>query len=714
MNYFRGLWLFFILLRVMVSYAEEKEKSVSSSLDASHSVLKKASISANFIEKKELESIQSISMIDQFEIESDQADQATELITHLPGIDVYGGSNHQGSEFNIRGFNRPERNIVRVDGVTSFFEQYRLGSFFLDPELFRQVDVIRGPISTVYGNGAIGGIVDIRLKTASDFLKKGQKYGFQLKSGYHTNNEALKGAAYLYARPYKDLDFLAALNIRKSKDHHFADGSRFLGSGMEIKNAVLKAEYHFLESHSLSVSYRYSDDDNLVEYRQNDRGNSGLGNGFSEGLVRRHMKDSVFSAGYSYQPEFNPYIDFNLKFALSEIENHETGLDFVLYPNAALSLPKDQTRLARYKTWQFGFMNTSKFLVLDHFKHVLTLGFDAQHQDREGLEYSSVFKRVGPSPAHAAGTQTVYGGFIQDEITLYHRLILIPALRYTRYKTKGDRTGWEMLPASYFAPAKKYSAFLPALSIEFKAMDWISLIGGYYHGFRAPAIDEIYSHSIFHQNKTTSLSLKEEKSRTQEIGIKTNFKNIFHPKDQLKLKLVYFKNKLDDKIESRRSDPSNSLSYVNAGNRKVKGWELESAYYTEFAYLKLTAARLRGREIFQGSRIHLDTIPADKIGLKFGGKLKQWGIDLGMSSLLSFEIPAKRRPEICTHAGCQQPLDVPSYLTHNAYLIWRPKQIQGLKLHFSVHNLLDEDYKRHNSSVRSFGRDFRFLISYQY
>ena len=203
---------------------EDKQK------DDEESRLEKVTVSATFTEKKELETVKSVSIVGSEDIARGQASNVMELVSGLPGVDVNGGPNRQGSEFSIRGVTRPEQNIVRVDGVTKYFEGYRLGSFFGDPELLKQVDVVRGPVSTLYGSGAIGGVVNMTTKDAADFLKPGQEFGAKIKAGFNTNNDEWNGSAYLYARPQENIDLLGAVTFRDSDDFTFANGEAFAGS----------------------------------------------------------------------------------------------------------------------------------------------------------------------------------------------------------------------------------------------------------------------------------------------------------------------------------------------------------------------------------------------------------------------------------------------------------------------------------------------------
>lgn len=84
----------------------------------------------------------------------------TELVEGVPGV----AENGQGGlfqVFSIRGVSR-YRVLTLVDGMPIVHER-RAGAAtsFLDPLLLGGVDVLRGPASTHYGSGALGGVVQV-------------------------------------------------------------------------------------------------------------------------------------------------------------------------------------------------------------------------------------------------------------------------------------------------------------------------------------------------------------------------------------------------------------------------------------------------------------------------------------------------------------------------------------------------------------------------
>ena len=84
----------------------------------------------------------------------------TELISSVPTV----SENGQGGllqTYSIRGMSR-QRVMTLVSGMRIMAERRAgVSASFLDPVLMSTVDVVRGPSSTYYGSGAIGGVVQL-------------------------------------------------------------------------------------------------------------------------------------------------------------------------------------------------------------------------------------------------------------------------------------------------------------------------------------------------------------------------------------------------------------------------------------------------------------------------------------------------------------------------------------------------------------------------
>ncbi len=79
--------------------------------------------------------------------------------------------------------------------------------------------MLKGTGSTLYGSGAIGGVIALTTKDAADYLEGDDKYGFRTKAGYHSNNTEPMVSQTFAWRPNGFVDFLGNYTWRTSGDY---------------------------------------------------------------------------------------------------------------------------------------------------------------------------------------------------------------------------------------------------------------------------------------------------------------------------------------------------------------------------------------------------------------------------------------------------------------------------------------------------------------
>ncbi|MGZ7319322.1 TonB-dependent receptor plug domain-containing protein, partial [Streptococcus pyogenes] len=84
------------------------------------------------------------------EIEKRQGTSVADLISHLPNVSIAGGGRDESQAIVIRGLSSDNGRVIQlIDGVRQNFSLGHRSSLFIDPELLKTVDVVRGPASTV-------------------------------------------------------------------------------------------------------------------------------------------------------------------------------------------------------------------------------------------------------------------------------------------------------------------------------------------------------------------------------------------------------------------------------------------------------------------------------------------------------------------------------------------------------------------------------------
>src|SRR3546814_4144610 len=149
-------------------------------------------VTATRTERWMLDGPASVSVVTRDEMERRQARSLDDLLRDMPGVELDGGPRITAVQPSIRGMGG-ERVLIRIDGARQNFESGHRGRVFLDPEVLERVDVLRGPASTLYGSGAIGGVIDFTTRDASHFLEPGETCGARVGTGYQSTGDLWYG-----------------------------------------------------------------------------------------------------------------------------------------------------------------------------------------------------------------------------------------------------------------------------------------------------------------------------------------------------------------------------------------------------------------------------------------------------------------------------------------------------------------------------------------
>ncbi|MEL6312035.1 MAG: TonB-dependent receptor, partial [Pseudomonadota bacterium] len=358
------------------------------------------------------------SVVNQEDLEREQPTTVGDALTDLPGIKAIGSDRVLGEGFNIRGFGSDlaggeNRLILQVDGATKFYQQYRMGSLFTEPELYKRVEVLRGPASsTLYGSGALAGVITLETKDASDFLEGDDRFALRQKLEFTDNGLGGLSSTILAFRPSENLELLGALTYRANDNLEDGDGNEIRGSDFNTPSGLVKAKLTFGDDNaqSLSASYQIWAYDEFTDYEQ-------TSSSAFFGEVDREVIDQTATLKYAYAPPANDLIDLEVTLSYSDTEVTQTNatatFPSVLFEDSEYS----------YETFQFAVENTS-LLAFGETEAFVTYGVQASRQERVGEAES------GPIGFQPGGTDTKLAGFVQAEVIFPFGLTLIPGLRY--------------------------------------------------------------------------------------------------------------------------------------------------------------------------------------------------------------------------------------------------------------------------------------------
>ena len=396
------------------------------------------------------------------ELANRQAGDFQELIGDIPGLTIDGGPRGISQEPNIRGF-RDEQIVLRFDGGRLNFGQAHRGRFFIDPALVQQVEVVRGGGSTLFGSGALGGVISVETVDAADLLEPGQTMGGRVTLGYSSNGAQPNASTTLYA-DYGAVDLLFSLAGRRvTEDLTSGGGAAIPFSQFDSANGLFKLGFEPNADSRFELSYSLYRDEALVP--ANSSGTAGGNNP----VVDRDAEVQDLRLSWDYTPSGADWIDLSVLFYATRLDIAEA-----VVPPGAPRL--DQTR---YDTYGLEIVNRSSFDIgvpVD-----LVYGIEAFRDTQDGLRDGA------PRPAFPNAEATTLGVFAEATIDLSSQLDLVAGARFDRYeRTPNDPT---------LAPVSE-EFFSPRIGLSYRPNDNWQIFGNVAQAYRAPTLSELYNSGL--------------------------------------------------------------------------------------------------------------------------------------------------------------------------------------------------------------------------
>jgi len=638
---------------------------------------------------------QSVSVAEQDDLDRAQAETIGDVVKDMPGVTMAGGDNPLGQAFNIRGIGLTEqpaseaRIIVSVDGAPKFFEQYRMGSIFTDVELYKRVEVLRGPASsTLYGSGAVGGVVNFTTKDASDFLADGDTDALRTKLSFSSNGQS-RYAGVIWAHDFGNFDLLTALNLRTSENYKDGAGDPVLATSGQSLSGLIKGAWDLSGEGKLTASLQYWNSD------RNDEPLAATGGGSNVpvfGLVDRDISDKTYVLAYENPYSDNPLLDLTVQLSYSDTTNvqfdhTDTSGGFVTCGPGQTQVVCDATY--SYKTLNLKAENRSEF-AFGNWDAFTTVGVAFTRIDRQATS------SLGPLGFHPEGIDNKIGIYAQGEFVLNDRLTIIPGLRVDFV----DRIVSDDVPGGADVSD---TATSPKIAAIYKLSDRFSVFGSYARTERLPTLDELYSTS---GSQAAALTLNGEDSANIELGFTINTEDTLRDGDSLQLKLTAFRNDVTNLIQ--RAPASEPTYFQNVPDARFVGVEIEGGYDSEFFYTRLAYSAVDAEDTTYDYR--LSSNPADRLTLTLGGRLPTKGLEFGWRGTMVSDITTESRN---TSTGVITATAYDGYFTQDLFLRWTPDAgvLQGATLDFAVENVGDALYRNNLSTDFGAGRTVKMTLT---
>ena len=648
------------------------------------------------------ETANSVTVIDSSEIEARQSSTFSGLLDTIPNVSLLNGNVPQGSGIAIRGlgsqaglYGNDGKVAVVVDGVKNRSEiSYRQGSLLvIDPELFKQVKVNRGPTGSYAFSGAsVGGTIQATTKDGRDFVKSGKAFGVRQKFGFESNGKMQLSSTALAFAPDDRFDAILAYGRRKADNQ--VDGSGEVLLSTEFLQESLLAKLNFWASEDLRLTLGYSKSDIPQKdvpfnvYQADAVSTSSFPN------VDRVTEDKTTYIAFNYDPIDNDLINLTARYELKDenvdLQSTEPGnrLNYLARPY------DNQTKSLKVS-------NESSFNT-GEIDHTLNFGFET------GVKESHSLDGDGQNPGWQGGGKQKFSAlYIINDMNFGNGLTITPALRFdnqtlTSYNNSAPyinyRTNTVTHPGIADGTEFKHQSTTGALSAHYMLDNGFGVFGSYAYNENLPTLNDMRS--------DTAIDTV-EKAKTQEVGLSYAGEGVLNDGDTLKGKLTAYKT-------SVTGGKTHSISRGNLyTGYDLEGLELELSYVNPAFYADFN--------IGQNTGTATDTTNGTLIGEPFNyatGTSAQ--LTLGKRFLndqldLNFEVfhaAANDRTTVAAGAtDALAPSKAYTLLTIGAEYSPQSGTLAGFEIRGAIQNLADTNYRQYGSTREGQGRNFLFSIS---
>ena len=616
-----------------------------------------------------------ISVISEEDIKKSGATTVVEVLDKLESIQFrsYSGNATQAA-IDVRGFggdNPFGKTLVLLDGRRLNRPDMSSINWMQIPlNTIERIEVVRGASSVLYGDAAIGGVINI-------ITKKGEgapKFNASVlmgSYGLHNERVGVTGAAD---------KFTYALTGENNFSFGYRDRSKSSSQGGGFD----------------------------VGYNASDRLNINLGASFNKTAYRMPgalTKEQMAQDRRQYQPATpanwanaapdddgsDKYTNVNLGISSHFGAWGQMDVNF-LYGRKDLE--------TNMPSWAFNsFSDTSadtygitpKYILVKDlfgFANKVVVGLDYYHEPYKKEFFSSRERTM--KTAWADLTKDSLGFYVRDEFSLLKSLILGVGFRSERATIDGSHTDVLMPANSFRNEEKTYQAEAYEAGLTWLVGKQSKIFTKYATVYRFPFLDEMASFNGF-GGPSFLMDLDKEKGVSYEVGTE------FVPVENLKIGLTLFRIDMEDEIQYVYVTPWSGYNQ-NVGKSRHDGaeislsylWEKRARFYGNFTYHKATVENgpNNGKE--------MPLVPNHMA-------------NAGVEIYLPWNLTVRPEVRYVGSAYLSQDFDnnaekLDSYTLYNLYLSYRPA-MEKLKItaFIGVENLADEKYESFGSDNVSWG-----------
>ena len=550
-----------------------------------------------------------VSVIGRKTLNQASAQNLDDIVMYEFGVSVPSDNNRRGhAGINIRGIDG-NRILMMVDGVR-IPESYAGGGSngaisgrdMVESDTLKQVDIVKGPYSALYGSDALGGVVNMVTLSPSDFVDAGKRGYFGLKHSYRGRDRS-HGVTATVAGFHENAEGLLMLTRRQGHETENMGSDTSYSTARTATNPQKNNAYNILakgnignERHRLETLYEqyYHANDTVLANGLGSQSRGPVTIATSESNARDRIRRQRIEAGYRYTGE-GRLKEANLTAYQQKLRTEDDAVDASITRMGTRQLGNS----TRYS--DFGFNQTIRGLngrsVWEFdgaVKQTVVAGAEYKHTEtarpRDSLTVDNLTGAVSkvyagstyPNKTFPDSKRKTFSVYAQDSLTFGNGIVLTPALRYEKDKLNTS-TDQAYLNANPSGTATRFSdsAFTPSLRLSVPMGEQFTSFATYSQGFRTPPFDSAtmaFANTTYGYAVIPNANLKSERSNSFELGMK--FKN-----ERTRAQVTAFYNRYRNFIDrtevgtaSIGGRPIIQYQYQNLDHVKTYGAEASAAY----------------------------------------------------------------------------------------------------------------------------------------
>lgn len=666
----------------------------------------------------------SVDVLDSAVIERGQVRDIQDAARDLPNVSVRhapsrfantGPANNTGREgnagFNIRGLGG-NRVLMLVDGIrvprSYAFGSNAFGRDYLSLDLVKRIEVVRGPVSALYGSDGMAGLVNFITYEPADFLRgasgEPRRLGGRVSAFWDGSDDGKALAATLAAGAGETAQWMVSASGRRA---HGQDTRGTLDvpnldrtvpnpqddrDGAILGKLVLRPAAG--QKHVLTAEHvERKTDVNLLSSRARlplagtpaQIAGAVLDERASAAMTRDRLSwDGRFALGAALADNLQAMV------GVQRASSSQHG-------TSDLNTQPDRLRDVSYaeRTWQAGLQadRTTRLSAAWTQKIIYGLDYVTSEIRNSYGGLNPLPPEVFPLKRFPDTRETTTGLFVQGDWT-GARWSVLPGLRFDHFSVDVQSQAGFFPPAKTPAKSLSGSALSPKLGVMFQATPHWGVFGNYAHGFRAPNANQVngyYENSAEQVVIVPNPDLQPEKSRSIELGVRGRA-------DRLSLDVAVFSGRytnliVDNVLLSGRGvagDPK-LFQTRNIERARIRGFEIKGSLDAgtvaggrlgvPFAY-----GQARGKNSTTGNPLNSVDPAHLLVGLEY--RMPSWDIRLDVRHHAAKNAEDIDSPSLVKAPNTQ--VSLPSATTLDLSAQWRLRK--DLRLTASLVNLTNRKY----------------------